>query len=626
MSNENSKDIRYLNRDFDSIKNGLIEFTKTYFPETYQDFSEESIGNVFIELSSYVGDVLSYYTDQQFRENLIQYAEEEENVRDLAQVLGYTPKQNRPAQTEIEVFVVAPVRNNSQTGELEPDFSVVPTIEQGMTVTSSSNPDVTFRTTREVDFTIDRFDDPLNVEIFNRDISGEPTQYLLSKTVPAVAGEVRTRTFDFGSPEPYQKIFIRDDDFIDILEVSDSDGNRWFEVPYLAQETTFQEFKNTNVTDPNFTDDVDVRSLLKLERTPRRFIQRVDRSGDVFLQFGSGASDKPNEEIVPNPQNIGNPVLTPEQQLEEPLDPSNFLQTDTYGQVPYNTTLTIQYSSGGGTSSNVPKSDLTVVDQVDFDVQDFEALSPTKQQQVQDVQDSLSVQNPVPATGGRGPESVQEIKNNARAFFSAQDRAVTKEDYVVRSLNMPSRYGSVAKAYVTNDEVQTGSTNRTEENPLAINLYVLGYDDNKKLTSVNDATKQNLKNYLRQFRMLTDAVNIKDGFVINIGIDFEVLVFSTYNKNQVLARCLAKLREIFDIDNQGFAEPIIIGQVVRELNEIDGVQNVSKFEITNKTGDDYSDNIYDIESATKDNIIYPSLDPSVFEIKFPDRDIRGSAK
>lgn len=626
MPHDKSKDIRYLNRDFDSIKDGLVEFTKAYFPDTYQDFSEESIGNVFIELSSYVGDVLSYYTDQQFRENLIQYAEEEGNVRDLAQMLGYSPRNNRPAQTEIEVFVVAPVRNNSITNEIEPDFSVVPVIEQGMTVSSVSNPDTTFRTTREVDFSVDRFNDPLEVQIFETDTGGEPTSYLLQKTVPAVAGRVQTQTFQFGSPEAYQKISISDEDFIDIVEVTDSDGNRWFKVPYLAQETTFQEFKNTRVTDPNFVDDTDVRYLLKLVRTPRRFIQRTDREGSTFLQFGSGTSSQPNEEIVPNARNIGNPVLTPEQKLVEPLDPSNFLQTDTYGQVPYNTTLTVQYTTGGGVDSNVPRNDLQTVDNVTFDVQNVNELSVSQQQAVQDVQDSLRVNNTVPATGGREPESVQEIKNNARAYFSTQDRAVTKEDYVVRSLNMPSRFGSIAKAYVTNDELSGEGINQRQANPLAINLYVLGYDENKKLTTVNDATKQNLKTYLKQFRMLTDAVNIKDGFVINLGIDFEIITFSSYNKTQVLSQAISRLRSLFDVDNQGFSEPIIRGNVVRELNEIAGVQNVSRLEFETLTDDEYSSNIYDIQSATQDDIIYPSLDPSVFEIKFPDKDIRGSAK
>jgi len=623
MPQEKTKDIRYLSRDFDSIKQDLIEFTRAYYPDTYQDFSDESIGTIYLELASYVGDVLSFYTDQQFQENFIQYAKERKNVVAMAQALGYVPKLSRPAQTMLDVFVVAPVRNNPDTGDLEPDFDVIPSIQEQMIVSSQSNPDVKFRTTREVDFTVDRFDDPLDVEIWTEDPgTGEPTSYLLRKQVPAVAGEVKTQTFDFDQPKPYTSITISDEDFIDIIEVRDSDGNRWFQVPYLAQETVFQEFKNSSNINPRFSQDENVEYLLKLSRTPRRFIRRISRDGNVELRFGSGDGQNINQEVVPSGTTIGNPILKPTQQLTQPLDPSNFLETTTYGQVPYNTTLTVEYASGGGVESNVPQSDLVVIDDVQFNSSQLGG----SQQDIQDVQSSLGVENPQAATGGAGQESIQEIKNNARAFFKAQDRVVTKQDYVVRTLNMPSRYGSIAKVYPSTDEIATRQESEIN-NPFGVNLYVLGYDENKNFTTLNDTVKQNLITYLDEFRMLTDAVNIKDGFVINIGIEFEILVYSTYNKNRVLMQALSKVRELFDNDNQNFKQPIVIGQIVREINEIPGIQNVSSFEITNKFGGgEYSDNVYDIESATRDGIVYPSQDPSIFEVKFPDSDIVGRAK
>jgi hypothetical protein len=322
---------------------------------------------------------------------------------------------------------------------------------------------------------------------------------------------------------------------------------------------------------------------------------------------------------------IGNPQLSDIDNLELPLDPSNFLSVDTYGQIPFNTTLEVTYATGGGQESNVPIGDLTEINSVSFDTQDLSITSPRDRSKFNRVQNSISVRNSVPATGGGPPETVEEIRRNAQAFFSAQDRAVTTEDYIVRAKSMPARYGSVAKVFVTTDEVSGRSS--FQDNPLAINMYVLGLDENGSLTQVNDAVKQNLRTYLSQYRLLTDAINIKDGFVVNVGINFDVVVFNTYSKREVLLRCIDRLKELFDISNQEFNQPIIIGQVVNELNQIPGVQNVSNFEVFNKFDETegYSGNIYEIEAATRDGIIYPSLDPSVFEVRFPNKDIKGRA-
>jgi hypothetical protein len=624
MANQ-PRDIRYVNRDFESLSEELENFVQVYYPDSHEDFSPESIGKIWMDLASYVGDVLSFYTDRQFQETLIQEAEERQNVISLAQSVGYMPKLSRPATTTLEVIVRAPVRNNPQTGELEPDFDVVPKIQEGMVVGSSSEGSVEFRTTREVDFSVDRFDDPLEVTISETNQNtGDPEFYLLRKTVPAVAGSVRSETFEFGSPEPYAERRIADDDFIQVLNARDSDGNVWYEVPYLAQETVFEEFKNGKFTDPNFSEDDSVDFLLTLRETPRRFVTRLDRQEQVVLRFGGGTSSEPDERIVPSPKNIGNPTLKAIDQLDQPLDPSNFLVTSTYGQVPFNTELTVQYLSGGGLESNVPKDDLTRVKSVEFNLSESSATTPTDQQLIQDVQNSLAVRNAEPATGGRGAESTREIKQNAQAFFSAQDRAVTDKDFTVRALNLPGRYGSVAKVYVTNDRV--GFRDDFLENPLAVNLYVLGYDNNKRLTEVSDTVKQNLKTYLEQFRMQTDAVQVKDGFVINIAVDFEILTFSSFNRREVLVKCIDRLRELFDNDRMQFNQPLVKGEYVRELNEIQGVQNVTRFDIENKFGGDYSENVYDIQSATEGGIVYPSQDPSVFEVKFPDADITGNAR
>ena len=286
---------------------------------------------------------------------------------------------------------------------------------------------------------------------------------------------------------------------------------------------------------------------------------------------------------------------------------------------------------------------------------------------------SVAVENLESAVGGRGVESIEEIRQNALATFGSQNRAVTRQDYIVRALSMPERYGSVAKVYVSPDgeidnnspasilanpsniaefvgivdgmkdktksEIQTElvkyltqkKSNLSEvNNPFAINMYVLAYDGDKKLTNLNPAIKENLKTYLGEYRMITDAVNIIDGFIVNIGCDFEVICYSNYNKNEVITRCLLELQEYFNTDNWTFNKPINISEIELLLANVDGVMSVPSVKISNlcksnTNGENYSPNRYNIEQATQGKIVYPSLDPCVFEVKYPNKDIKGRA-
>ena len=627
-----SKDIRYLNKDFEGIRDDLSTFADNYFDV---DIDSDEIANLFTELNAYVGDVLSLYTDRQFREGFIQYAQDEANVKDIARMLGYIPKENRPASVMLDVFIVAPVRRvdineavcqtvDSLSGEvvpcqgvvgngsspvtedlLEPDFRRIPVIKEGMVVQSNSNPNIEFRTIREVDFSVVRFDDPLTVEIYETDeATGNPTSYLLKKQVPAVAGRLSSTVVQVNDPEPFRRIEISDPNLIRVERITDGEGNRWYEVPYLAQEVVMREFRNTRELDPNFAQYEDVESMLDLFRTSRRFVVRRNRQGIPFVEFGSGGGEE-IKDVIRNADSIGNDNILPIQQIQQPVDPQNFLKTDAFGLAPFNTELKIDYIVGGGTESNVPPGDLQSIKEIEFDDTDNVLTS---------VENSIAVTNPVSATGGKGPETIEEIRRNTRASFGGQRRIVTKEDYETRVMSMPTKYGNIAKAYA-----------RTVEDSIETDLYILSYDANKRLGPANDATKENLETLLSQYRMATDSINIKDGFIVNITVDFEIIVFSTFSKRNVLEQALIRAREWFDTDNWMFNEPIIRGEFVREINEIEGVQNVSSLSIENVSGGKYSNNVYDIQSATRNDIIYPSIDPSVFEVRFPNSDLCGSA-
>ena len=614
------KDVRYLNKDFSQFRANLIEFAKNYFPNTYNDFNESSPGTMIIEMASYVGDVLSYYTDNQLKESLLPYANYTPNVMTLASTIGYRARNTIPSSVDLDVFQLLPAKN-TPAGKV-PDWSYALTLKEGM-VAREDDFNVEFRTIGLVNFSTSSSLDPTEVSVYQvNDLDGTPEYYLLRKKTKAISGTIQTATFDFGNARRFDKILIQDTDIIEVVSIQDSDENDWTEVPYLAQETVFETVSNTVQNDPSLSAYGEVPYLLKLKKTARRFVTKFTPDKNLEIQFGPGVSADSDEEIIPNPDNVGNSLVGLQTQYGHPIDPSNFMYTKAYGQAPANTTLTVRYTRGGGVISNVPAFTITNIAQIQYEI-DSENLDLVL---LNRIQASVACTNPLPAIGGKSAETLDEIRQNALAQFASQQRAVTGLDYVIRAYSMPAKFGSVAKAYIIQDE-QTNPNNTEQRvpNPLALNLYTLGYDGTGKLVELNPAIKENLKTYLSEYRMITDAVNIKTAFIINIGIKFEIVTLPEYNSNEVLLNCIAKLKSIFDSKKWQINQPIVLSKVYTELDRTVGVQSVTSLKIANlyDKASGYSGNAYDITAATKDGVIYPSLDPSIFEIRFPNTDIIG---
>ena len=656
------RDIKYLNKDFASFRDNLIEYAKTYFPQTYSDFNESSPGMMFIEMAAYVGDVLSYYVDDTLKESMMLYAEDKENVLALSQYLGYKPKVVSPSIAEVAVYQVVPSIGSG--ADNRPDSSYYLRIKEGMLLESSQNT-VIFRTSELLDFNDDY---EREITIYTRDsVSNEPSQYLIKKYVKAVSATVKTRVVSFGSSTSFSKIDLADDNIIDIYDVRDSNGNKWYEVPYLGQEMVYIDYPNTEQYDKDLAQFKDsVSNILKLHKTSKRFVKQINSDNTTSLVFGGGiVSD--DETLIPNFKNVGLGLNSSIDRLGSSFDPSNFLKNKTYGQAPSNTDITVSYLVGGGVESNVPAGTITRIQSVSFD-EDLSTFTSDDLRTYRSVKNSLAVDNEKPSTGGRGSETIEEIRENALANFGSQNRAVTRKDYQVRTLSLPAKYGGIAKAYcapdgeldnnspasilaspdslnefaeiiqdykdrdLTQTEIKTelqkflvGKKQNIQEknNPFAINLYVLGYNSEKKLAVLNRAVKENLKTYLGEYRLLTDGVNILDGYIINIGVDFEIRCYGGYNKREVLAKCIKELSNYFSIDNFTFNMPINISEAELIVAGVEGVSSVPKFEIVNKCLGNYSSNSYNIQDATKGKMVYPSLDPSVFEVKFPNKDIKG---
>ena len=664
------KDIKYLNKDFTAFRANLIEFAKTYFSKTYSDFNESSPGMMFIEMASYIGDSLSYYIDDTLKESLMPYAEDIQSVIALAQFLGYKPKVTSPAITTISVYQLVPSIGSGVSNI--PDSKYYLRIKEGMIIQSKNN-SIQFRTTDVVDF-----NDSNNREItiYQRDAStGEPIFYLVKKYVNAISAIQKETNYTFGSYQPFQTIELPDTDIIQIYDVRDSNSNKYYEVPYLGQEMVFVDNPNTETNDNDlYQFKTTVPYILKTIKTPKRFTTKINQDSTTTIQFGAGDPSASDEQLIPNLKNVGLGLPNSISRLEESFDPTNFLKTKTYGTSPSNTTITVKYFVGGGVSSNVGQGELTTISSVQYE-DDTTSLTAQQLTAYNTIKNSLAVDNEVPAVGGRGGETIEEIRQNALANFGAQNRAVTAKDYQIRVLSLPSKYGGIAKAYATADgtldnnspssilaspnhlqefsdlvmsfvnkpDIQEPtlasvkeeinkfligkeSNQKEKNNPFAINLYLLGYDSNSNLTNLNRAVKENLKTYLNEYRILTDGVNINDGFIINIGIDFEIIVYGSYNKSEILTKCILELIDYFSIDNWTFNQTINLSEIELLLANVDGVSSVPMLKITNKCGGKYSPNSYNIDSATKDKIVYPSLDPSVFEVKYPNSDIKGRVR
>jgi hypothetical protein len=647
----NYKNVNYLSKNFSEFRQNLIEFAKSYYPQTYTDFNEASPGMMFIEMAAYVGDVMSFYIDNQFKENLLVYAKERKNVISIAQAFGYKPRLAAPAVVTAIVYQVVPALG--PTENYDPDGRFFLKIQENSQFSSNTPPSQIFLSTENIDFA-----DSLqrDIRVFSRDaVSKVPTAYIASKPINLISANTKTATFSFGSPQKFSRVELQDTNVISIVSVVDLDGNEWSEVDFLGQDVVLEERDVSARTSAGYLESgsLDITlpptKLAVYRKKPRRFTTRVNTNLKMEMWFGSGIGNIDESLVFLNSTDIANNKY---RQLvgNTTLNPTDFLESDAFGVAPANTTLTVTYLIGGGTESNVSSNTITNVENVNV-ANRAEDYPSSDRALFGQVVSSVAINNEEPATGGGSVETIEEIRQNALAFFNGQNRVVTDKDYLVRTYAMPPKFGTVAKAFVIRDEQINALATQNEADlivnvdedpfnnrryvqdpvsPNATNIYVLGYNASEKLTTLNTLVKKNLATYLEQFRVLTDDVNILDAFVVNVAVQFNIVVYRHYNMNDVLARCIDAVKDFFDIQKWQINQPIIMNDLRLTIGSVEGVQTVTNVNITNKyffkDGRDYQEYRYPISEATVDDIIYPSLDPCIFELRYPDTDIVGNAR
>lgn len=595
--------IKYINRDFSSIKKDLIKFSQAHHSGVFQDFNETSPGMAILEMCAYVGDILSFYQDQAFNELKMETARQVENVSAFAKSLGYKPKGKRSAQGMQTFLIEVPSTNNGKT--IVPDEDYAPILRKGARVIGPNG--TTFETLDDIDFSVSNVDRPRAItgSRFD-DATGEITHFALQKSVEIIAGETKTSTFTINDFEQFLTIELPNEDVIEVISVEDSDGEIWYEVDYLAQELVYDYATNENA------DSLYVPYSLKLKAVPRRFITDTNLlTRKTSLIFGSGDGVNFDDELIPNLADMSLPLAGRRTFTSYAIDPQNFLKTMTLGMSPFNTTLTVTYRVGGGLVTNVPAGSIDVVKEATLDFS-VDGLDADKKSQVVS---SIETINTSKTEGGNEQETISEMKANSAAYFAAQNRCVTREDYIARVMSIPSKFGKPEKVFIK----------RNMFNDNTVDIHILTKDENGHLIKPTSTLMQNVKSYLSAYRTLTSGINITPSEIINILVEFGVVVSPKFNRTEVMVKCLDVVRDYLNIDNFQIGSPIILSDIHAEIQKVYGVISVYELQIKNAIGSGYSNSSFDVKTWTQNNILY-CPENSIFEVKYPIKDIIGKSK
>lgn len=581
-----SNNIKYLNRDYQTIIKKLVDNVKYYYPSSINDFSPASPAMIVLQLISYVGDVLNYYIDNQVKQSILSYATQKSSVYAIAQSYGYKIKTGIPASVQLTFQYLVPTSSLSPG---QPDLAYAPILQPGTIVNSSTIPNAQFTVVNSINFK----DLTTRAEVLPVYYTPEAQNMcIIRKKIEGYSINTKTYSYTYGSTvADNTSLVLPDSNVVKILSVVDSEGNSWYEVDNMANDTIVSPEKSYQ----------EGMTVFKKKRVTKRFRKLVNSVDKTYLYFGAYiASNKPETDLYKNFNNFD----------DTDLSPMLLILNSNYGEIPYNTTLTVTYyvtnqvSVNSMAIDNVLSSRYGTINQIapaDFD----------------QYKSSLIVYNATPSIGGLGCQSLSQIKQNTYALMATQQRLVTYMDYYNVLKIMPPQYGTVGKSYVH----RNGLTN-------TVQVYVLSFNNKRQLCQTNTQIKTNIGQFLQIYRMLGDELSIADAYIINVKCEFVVAVSSAYNKTQVLYKCINKVKQYFNIDNFEIGSPIDVNQIKRNLLDVEGVTNVPSVvmsQMYDSTGQTYSANFYDMSQAQQDNVYYTAKKPSIFELKNPDANIIGSA-
>jgi hypothetical protein len=600
--------VNYSSRNFVDIRTDLINYVKQYYPDIFNDFNDASVGMMLLELNAAVGDMLSFNTDRMFAETQIDYAKERKSLLSIARTFGLKIPWKRASATIVDLTVTVPVFGDSF------DVSYAPLIKAGSQVSGAGK---LFELNNDVDFS-----SPFNVNgipnrliIPNFNSNGSLINYTLTKREMVTNGfsKILKKVLSTADSRPFLDVIIPDNNVLSVDSVITLPGTnfqtnpsfddflnldyKWFEVDALAEDKVFIE-DTTRATDSST-----VRPG-KWVSVNKRFIREYTDLGFSKLTFGAGTQD-----ISSLCEFDSNPALV--NQI------GTFINNMSLGEVPSpNTTMFIRYRVGGGADTNLGPSTIKGIGIVTMLVNGPNSTIN------QNVRNSLKVNNLFPAIGGKDEPSIEEIRNMVRYNFASQNRAVTIKDYQTKLAQMPGNFGSPFRSGIF-------------EELNKIKIYILGLDANGKLTNESTSTlKENISNYLADYRMLNDYVQVTDGKIINISAEVDLFIDKNAPQSQVISQAITEIKKYFDINKFEMGQNIYISPLIEILNNIGGVLNVIELRMFNKVGGgEYSLNeisqpylFPDTRQIAIDEMTLFGDPISMFEIKLPNKDILVRAR
>lgn len=599
MSTKKSKKIiKYTNREFNTIKQGLIEYTKRYYPDIYKDFSEASFGSLMLDTVSYVGDILSFYLDYQTNESFLDTAVEYDNIIRLGEQVGYKQPLRSNSFGVVTLYILAPVEANG-TG---PDAAYLPILAKDTKFTSDTGQ--IFTLIDDVDFA--NPDNEVIVATSNTQ-DGSPTSFAVKAHGRVISGELNKQSINVGDFTRFFTTSLSDPNITEIVSVIDSEGHEYFQVEYLSQDTVYR-----SVTNKDSETRQHAPSVMTAVSVPRRYTV-FNRNGTIFLKFGYGSESSLKTDNTTHPSNVVLKMHGRDYETDTSFDPSKLLETDKFGIAPANTTLTVTYRTNTTENVNVATRGLSGISGPLF-VFKSDATNNSK---ITFVRDSLEVTNESPIVGDVSIPTVSELKQRVNDVFASQNRAVTADDYEALVYRMPPRFGAIKRAKIVRDH---DSFKRN------LNLYLLSEDDDGNLITSNQVLKNNVKTWLNQHRMINDTIDMLDPRIINIRINFSAVVDYSQDKLEALNVAISEIEEIFS-QKLDIGQPIYITKMYDILNNLDEIVDVTNVEIINESGGLYSDETINIKQyMSADGRILYAPENVIYELKYPSLDIKGTIK
>ena len=544
---------------------------------------------------AYVGDILSFYLDYQANESFLDTALEYGNVLKHGKALGYKLQRGYSANGLVNLYIMVPADSFGTT----PDLNYMPVLKRGTQFSSTEG--TIFTLTENIDFS-----DPTNEIVVARvnSTTGVPTYYAVKAMGQVISGILEQERVTIGEFEKFLRVRLGNTNITEIISIFDSEGHRYVEVSYLSQNIVYSAVSNRG-------SGKQATSILKAIPVARRYVVEHEQNG-TYLQFGYGTDSEIFNDSIADPSELVLKVHGKRFITDTSLDPTNLLATDKFGIAPSNTILTVTYRTNTSDTVNASVGSVNTVILPNFSFKDRTSLDSSK---VQSVIDSLESSNEERIIGSVTIPDIDELRHRIKNGFAAQNRAVTKQDYIMASYSMPPQFGAVKRCTIIKDH---DSFKRN------LNFYVISENKSQKLVTTNNTVKENLKTWLNGYKMINDTIDILDAKIVNIGIDFRVLGQSETNKYDILSLATSELQKAFDMDFD-IGESISVTRIFKILNFIPGVVDTLDVKFTNKSSGLYSGyglNINKNTSADGRTLIAP--EDVIFEIKYPTKDIRGT--